>query len=144
MSLEDHRCPVIDIDISQQIIAHCQSVWPNQACGLVLFDDSNQACAVETVCNRGAWPYGFQIPPESQMSAFQRARQAGWRINGVYHCHTVSEAIPTGRDLKRPVPTGFVYIIVSLLNPDIPVLRAWLFENDEPVEVANFCYSHGN
>lgn len=32
----------------------------------------------------------------------------------------LQEAIPTGRDLERPVPPNILYIIVSLLFPDRP------------------------
>lgn len=127
---------VLPAAIQRGVIEHCQAVWPNQACGLVLFDRQGTAQSVEAVQNRGAWPYGFQIPPQAQMAAFSKARANGWLINGVYHCHTVSEAIPTGRDLKRPVPAGFLYIIVSLLDPQKPSLRAYLFEADRPREIA--------
>jgi [CysO sulfur-carrier protein]-S-L-cysteine hydrolase len=127
--------PYLPPGIQAEIVAHCQEVLPNQACGLVLFDADGMAQSVERVRNRGAWPYGFQIPAEAQFDAFRRARAERWRVNGVYHCHTVSEAIPTGRDLLRPVPEGFLYIIVSLLRPDRPELRAYLFIQGVPHEV---------
>ena len=122
--------------VQRDVIQHCLDVWPNQACGLALFDREGIAQCAEPVQNRGAWPYGFQIPPEAQMAAFLKARRHGWFIKGVYHCHTVSEAIPTGRDLRRPVPPGFLYIIVSLLAPERPSLRAYLFDGDRPREIA--------
>jgi [CysO sulfur-carrier protein]-S-L-cysteine hydrolase len=118
--------------IRDEIIAHCQALTPNQACGLVLFDSDGVARWVEKAINYGAWPYGFQIAPQSHFSAFSRARDEGWSIGGVYHCHTVSEAIPTGRDIKRPVPPGMLYLIVSLLFPDKPDIRGFTLTNGIP------------
>lgn len=134
--VRDAELPVLGASLQRQIIEDCRRQMPNQACGLVLFDSARQACAVEPVPNRGAWPYGFQIPPNAQFTAFRKALSKGWVIGGVYHCHLVSEAVPTGRDLKRPVPKGFLYIVVSMLRPERPSLRAYLFDNGIPHEVA--------
>ena len=131
-------------EIQAGIVSHCQREWPNQACGLVLFDADGVARAVETVRNRGAWPYGFQIGPEAQFAAYRKALAHGWTVAGVYHCHTVSEAVPTGRDLKRPVPPGYLYIIVSLLDPARPVLRAYRFHEGVPQEVSIPTLEHCN
>lgn len=119
---------IVPPEIRNEIIAHSRQFAPNQACGLVLFDDADTAREVCRADNHGAWPYGFQIAPQSQFAAFQRADRLGWRVGGVYHCHVVSEARPTGRDLKRPVPPGMLYLIASLLDDEAPSVRAYLFE----------------
>ena len=120
---------IVPQSIREQIILHCQELAPNQACGLVLFNSDGVAQWVEKATNYGAWPYGFQIAPKSQFNAFHRAQEKGWSIGGVYHCHAVSEAIPTGRDLERPVPPNILYIIVSLLFPDRPDIRGFTLTN---------------
>lgn len=119
---------IVPPEIRAEIVAHCRQLAPNQACGLVLFDNDNTAREVCRADNHGAWPYGFQIAPQSQFATFARARRTGWRVGGVYHCHVVSEARPTGRDLQRPVPPGMLYLIASLLDDEVPDVRAYLFE----------------
>jgi proteasome lid subunit RPN8/RPN11 len=121
--------------LQNEIIAHCQAEAPNQACGLVLFDSAGIAQWIEKAINRGAWPYGFQIAPHSQFSAFKMAQKKGWSIGGVYHCHMASPAIPTGRDIERPTPYGSLYLIVSLLFPEAPVIRGFRFRNSTPHQV---------
>lgn len=123
---------IVPPSIRGEIISHCLSLAPNQACGLVLFDKDGIARWVEKATNNGAWPYGFQIAPESQLSAFNRAQKEGWSIGGVYHCHTVSQARPTGRDLERPVPPGILYLIVSLLFPESPDIQGFTINNGVP------------
>jgi len=122
--------------IRVDIIKHALALAPNQACGLVLFDDRMCAVKVEHGNNLGAWPYGFQIDPASQRRAYQQARQNGWSVSGVYHSHAVSSAVPTGRDLKRPVPKGMLYLIVSLLDQNKPELCGYLIEQGVPTEVS--------
>jgi proteasome lid subunit RPN8/RPN11 len=126
---------IVPTAIRNEIISHCQTLAPNQACGLVLFDSAGVACGVEKAVNHGAWPYGFQIAPQSQFSAFRRSQCEGWSIGGVYHCHTVSAAIPTGRDIERPVPAGMLYLIVSLLFPEQPDIRGFLLTDGIPQPV---------
>ncbi|WP_170977641.1 M67 family metallopeptidase [Blastococcus sp. CCUG 61487] len=125
----------VPFDIQLQVIEHCRAQLPNQACGLLLFDEQGVARAVECTPNAGAWPYGFQIPPESMYQAFTAARAKGLRVQSVYHCHAVSVAVPTGRDLDRPVPPGYLYLIVSLLDPNAPELRGFLLEGSRAREV---------
>ena len=123
---------IVPQPIRAEILAHCQALAPNQACGLVLFDKSGVARSVEKATNHGAWPYGFQIAAESQFSAFRRAQSEGWSIGGVYHCHTVSTAEPSGRDIERPVPPKMLYLIVSLMFPDTPDIRGFTLINGIP------------
>jgi proteasome lid subunit RPN8/RPN11 len=127
--------PVLGQEMRVHIAADCRARFPNQACGLILFDAAGNARSVEPIDNHGAWPYGFAIAPEGQFEAFRKARANGWKIGGVYHCHLVSEAVPTGRDLRRPIPDGFLYVIASMLDPDQPTVRAYLLNDGKPVEV---------
>jgi len=116
---------VVPEKICRAIIEHALALYPNQACGLVLFDAHNIARDVEPAVNMGAWPYGFKISPMSQYSAFRRSRTAGLEVCGVYHTHLVSAAVPTGRDLERAVPPNYLYVIVSLLDVQAPELRGY-------------------
>lgn len=127
----------VPISIQDEIINHCRRLYPNQACGLVLFDETGVAREVYPTVNMGAWPYGFQISPTSQYLAFRHAREKGLIIQGVYHAHLLSRAIPTERDLERPIPEGYLYLIVSLLNPEIPDIRGYLLNagNSTAVEL---------
>ena len=125
----------VPVDLRAEIIQHCRETLPNQACGLVLFDAQGVARHVERAINVGAWPYGFQIAPSSMFAAFRRALEMGAAVAGVYHCHTVSRAIPTGRDLERPVPPGYLYLVTSLLDPDLPELRGFRLERGVADEV---------
>ena len=117
------------------LIQHAETERPNQACGLICMDDNDTIRYVHRAKNAGAWPYGFQIAPESQLEAYTIASKHAWKVNGVYHCHTVSAAIPTGRDLKRPVPKDFLYVVVSVLYPDAPEVRAFYLEEEGVREV---------
>jgi proteasome lid subunit RPN8/RPN11 len=122
-------------DVKQNIIKHCLTESPNQACGLVLFDEHKNGVEVAETVNYGAWPYGFQISAQALFEIAMKAKQKGYSIGGVYHCHLASSAIPTGRDLYRPIPNGMLYIIVSLVETKAPELRAYLKEDNEYHEV---------
>ena len=126
---------VVPERIRRAIVKHAVERYPNQACGLVLFDAGNVAQDVEPAINMGAWPYGFKISPMSQYSAFTRSRTMGLEVGGVYHTHLVSTAVPTGRDLERPVPTTYLYLIVSLLDVNAPELRGYRLVDDHYCEI---------
>jgi [CysO sulfur-carrier protein]-S-L-cysteine hydrolase len=126
---------VVPERICRAIVQHALDLYPNQACGLVLFDADNVAQDVEPAVNMGAWPYGFKISPMSQYSAFTKSRTTGLEVSGVYHTHLVSAAVPTGRDLERPVPKNYLYLIVSLLDVQAPELRGYRVFDDQYHEI---------
>ena len=126
---------MVPASVCRAIIKHAVELYPNQACGLVLFDDDNIAREVYPAINMGAWPYGFKIGPLCQYSAFTRSKSMGLEVCGVYHTHLVSAPIPTGRDIERPVPQNYLYLIVSLLDVQAPELRGYRLREGQYCEI---------
>ncbi len=57
-----------------------------------------------------------------------------WELLGIYHSHTHTEAFPSPTDLELAFYPEAVYLIVSLQDPDRPVVRAFNIVDGEITE----------
>jgi Predicted metal-dependent protease of the PAD1/JAB1 superfamily len=67
----------------------------------------------------------FSFDPKEQFQAVKDARAKGYELIAVYHSHPASPARLSAEDLRLANDPRIVYIIVSLQNPDQPVLKAF-------------------
>jgi proteasome lid subunit RPN8/RPN11 len=110
--------------VIDDVVAHARTEAPNECCGLLagsieLIDQSIPAHNVK------ASPTAYLVDPADHFAAIRRLRAEGRAIIGAYHSHPRSEAVPSEADVSEAHYPEFVYLIVSLANPDAPDLRAY-------------------
>jgi [CysO sulfur-carrier protein]-S-L-cysteine hydrolase len=123
----------ISQELIDEIVAHAREDAPNECCGLVAGRDG-AATAVHRAENLFASPTRFEVGDLPRL--LRRIEEAGDELVGMYHSHTRSEAKPseTDKNLAGGWP-GVIWFICSLMDPDEPVVRAFLIDGSEVADV---------
>ena len=70
-------------------------------------------------------PYRFSWDPRELLKVWNEMEDNGWDHRAVYHSHTHSEATPSATDVRLATWPEAHYIIVSLLDKQNPVVKAY-------------------
>lgn len=110
---------MIPADVRQALTAHAHAELPNEACGLVLFDDD---VAVQYVPGRNvsASPYHFQLEIDPVVWADINDRDL---VQAVFHSHVSSPPRPSRTDVANiGLWEGQPYLIYTVRTDE---LAAW-------------------
>lgn len=115
---------LIPAGIRAALVAHARAELPNEACGLVLFEDD---VAVEYVPGENASPspYHFELRIDPLVWAELNDRDLG---QAVFHSHLSSPPRPSRTDVEHiGLWAGQPYLIYTLRTDE---LAAWRIEVD--------------
>lgn len=124
---------------ADEMIAHAKEERPNECCGILAGKDGRVVRLYRTR-NAEQSPYRYSIDPHDLVRVHREIDQNDWTIIGIYHSHTGSEAYPSPTDIRlsefppgsgEPAYPDALYFIVSLTDPDAPVLRAFHIEGGQ-------------
>jgi [CysO sulfur-carrier protein]-S-L-cysteine hydrolase len=120
-----------------QMIEHAREDAPNECCG-VLLGSSGRVAQFRRCTNAEHSPFRYSVDPRELLAIDRDARENGWDLMSIYHSHTHTEAYPSPTDVRLAAYPDAVYILVSLQNPDHPVVRAYNIRDgaitEEPIE----------
>src|SRR5271156_2813623 len=122
-----------------QVVGHCLSGLPDEACGLLGGDLST---GVAVTCyptrNLAASAKLYTVDPKEHLRADRDAEAAGNSIIGVFHSHTHTEAYPSPTDVAQAPDPEWHYVLVSLRDIE-PVVRSYRIVDgvitEEPVRL---------
>ena len=134
----------LDKDSFDQLVAHAESEWPNEACALLAGhgpvdgdgDGGWTVTKVFVVPNAEPSPSFYFIDAKAQLAAMNEMDDNDWDLVGIFHSHTFTEAYPSKTDVKlaEPYPDP-AYLILSLADRDAPELRAFSVRDGQVSEV---------
>ena len=99
-----------------EVIAHCRSKYPKEACGILAGTDG----VVEQVypmTNVEDSPIGYSMDPKEQLFVEKQMRNRGQQMVGIFHSHTASGAYPSSVDVSLAISPDIAYVVVSLKDP---------------------------
>ena len=106
------------------LAAAAQKAAPLEACGLLAGKDGHVSkCYVLT--NADASADHYRMLPEEQFAAINDMRSQGLRMLALWHSHPASPARMSAEDLRLAYTPDCLYVIISLAEPGIPVVRAF-------------------
>ena len=115
----------------ERMVGHAQDEAPNECCGIIAGQDG-RAVAVYPMTNAERSPYRYRLDPKEFFLASKEIEDCGRELLAFYHSHTHSPAYPSATDVRLatgPDGTsmwpGVYYILVSLADPQQPVVRAF-------------------
>lgn len=117
----------------EEIVAFAQRGLPNEVCGLLGGTIQGEARQVEKVYylkNLDQSREHFSMDPKEQLKAVKDMRDHGWKLIGNFHSHPETPSRPSEEDKRLAYDKNIRYLILSLRNPEKPVLNAFLIEKD--------------
>jgi len=118
----------------QKIVEHCESEYPNEACGLLSGGD-NKVDTVYSLSNENPSPTFYRIDSKEHFRVIREMREAGKELIGIYHSHTGSPAYPSSTDVTLAYYPEAVYVIVSLMDRKNPDIKGYIICEDAITEV---------
>lgn len=109
----------------QALLQHMLCVPEQEACGLLSGTDhiARHFYPVANVAARPAERY--DMDPAQLIGAMRRMRARGEQLQAIVHSHPRAAAEPSETDIAEASYPEVVYLIVSLLDPQQPVLRGY-------------------
>jgi len=107
-----------------RLIHHAREGAPEEVCGILAGTDDEVAEVFEMV-NTEHSPVSYFMDPKEQFQVMKAIREKGLRMVAIYHSHPASEAFPSAKDVRLAFYDDLAYIIISLMNDDEPVVRAF-------------------
>ena len=114
-------------DLADEMIEHCLTGRPNEACG-ILATDGDEVVKVFRMTNAEASPLRYRFTDKEYIAAERKIDEEGWTFTAAFHSHTRTEAYPSPTDVARALG-DLVYVIVSLAE-EPPVVRAFQIKKE--------------
>jgi len=118
----------------QCIYEHCNSVYPNEACGILAGRD-NKVQKVYTLVSEIPSPAFYQVDSKEHFRVIREMREAGIDLVSIYHSHPGGPPFPSSTDVDLAYYPEAVYVIVSLMDRQNPVAKGYNIIKGEITEV---------
>ena len=122
----------------EKILSHCVEGLPNEACGLiggVKEEGKKYIKKVYLLTNIDASNEHFSMDPKEQLEAVKDMRANGYELLGNFHSHPESPSRPSEEDKRLAYDSKVNYLILSLMEQDNPVLKAFKIDEEKNVTV---------
>lgn len=106
------------------IVKHAKGEAPFEACGILAGVDSRVVKGYR-VTNAERSRVRYTMDPKEQLKVMKEIDDRGWELLGIYHSHPASPAYPSPTDISLAFYPDSIYFLVSLMDPQKPVLRGY-------------------
>ncbi|MBQ8782140.1 MAG: M67 family metallopeptidase [Oscillospiraceae bacterium] len=117
----------------EKILTHAESVLPEEACGLIAGEITDEAKIIKKVyllTNIDHSNEHFSLDPKEQLAAIKDMRANGLLPLGNWHSHPESPSRPSEEDKRLAYDSKASYLILSLMDRENPVLNSFRIEGD--------------
>jgi proteasome lid subunit RPN8/RPN11 len=125
---------IVPTHILERMLAWAKAHVPVEACG-ILAGRNGKVEKLYEMTNVDNSSNHFMMDPKEQFAVARDVRSEGLEMLGVYHSHPKTPARPSEEDIRLALTPNVTYVIVSLQNPDKPVIRGFAFKNNSHEEV---------
>jgi len=109
---------------ADEILAQAREEAPNECCGVLGGRDGRVEKLFRAV-NAEKSPDLYNVDSHDLLRIRRECDAKGWDFLGIYHSHTHTEAYPSPTDVRLAAWPESAHIIVSLADPENPILRAF-------------------
>ena len=122
----------------EKIIVHAKEHLPEEACGLIAGTKEGDVKKIEKVyllTNIDHTNEHFSMDPKEQLAAVKDMRANGYTPLGNWHSHPESPSRPSEEDKRLAFDPTVNYLILSLMDMDQPVLKAFDIDKEKNVTI---------
>lgn len=123
----------INSKIYEDIVSHARQGFPIEVCG-ILGGSGDIVTESHQVRNLKASPEHFLMDPRGQITAMKSLDARGLELLAFYHSHPLGPASPSAEDIRLAFYPDVITVIISMVNPDWPVLRAFWIRDMSALE----------
>jgi proteasome lid subunit RPN8/RPN11 len=123
---------MIDISVNpwQTMVAHAESTYPNECCGVMLgkIDGDSKSVSIATPLENvsvESQVARYELRPEDLLNADREARRLNLDLIGIYHSHPDCDAYFSETDLKNSCP-WYSFVVLSVQNGKFNHANSWL------------------
>jgi proteasome lid subunit RPN8/RPN11 len=120
--------------IFDDMIEHCRTAFPNEACG-ILAGRNNEVTRIYKMTNIESSPVSYMLDSKEQFQVMKDMRQNNLYMLAIFHSHPSSVAYPSTKDVELAFYDDVFYIIVSLLGKE-PVVKGYSIISGKIEEIA--------
>lgn len=119
-----------------QLVAQARRDAPNETCGLI-GGQEGRALKLYPLKNVDDNPrVRYLAEPQELLQAIRDVEEAhDWQVLAIYHSHPASPGYPSPTDVARAFYPEAVYILISLMNPEIAQVRGFQITDNKITEV---------
>lgn len=121
--------------VADAMFKHSGWAFPEEACGLVAFDDRGAPKLTVCLTNSEHSSDRFTIAPAEHFGAMRLSEAHGLTIGAVFHSHPRSDAYPSSEDISGGADPEWLHFIVGPVAGAKPLLRAFRIEGGDVTEV---------
>jgi len=125
---------IIPRDLFDEILEHCSSAFPNEACG-ILAGKEGRVARVYAVTNIEPSPVSYFMDPGEQLHVQKQMRERKEEMVAIFHSHPQSPAYPSAKDVNLAVYEDTFYVIVGLSEGKVNEIRAFTITEGNVREV---------
>jgi len=120
----------ITLEPWQTMVAHAESTYPNECCGVMLgsLDGDHKSVTIAQPLENvsvGSQAARYELRPEDLLAADREARRLKMDLIGIYHSHPDCDAYFSETDLKNSCP-WYSFVVLSVQNGKFDHANSWL------------------
>jgi [CysO sulfur-carrier protein]-S-L-cysteine hydrolase len=114
----------LDRATADAIVEHARSDFPYEVCGL-LAGEPGAVRRHYAIPNADRSMTAYEMDSRALLRAMREIDDRDWELLAIYHSHTHTEAFPSPTDVELAFYPEATYLIVTLQDPEQPVLRGF-------------------
>lgn len=133
---------ILTKNLYNEILEHSINSLPNEACGLLggkVINGNTMIYKVYKMTNIDSSPEHYSMDPKEQFIAIKDMRTNDLEMIGNFHSHPSTPSRPSDEDKKLAYDPEAIYLILSLMDIQEPVLKGFrIIKNEvseEPIEI---------
>lgn len=120
--------------IFKDMLEQAREEAPIEACG-ILAGDNGRVEKLYKMRNTEQRRDHFMMSPEEQFAVAKDIRSVSLEMLAIYHSHPETPARPSAEDVRFAITPGIIYVILSLMDNNDPVVKGFQIEDGSTNEV---------